>query len=197
VSVDSKITEKKGRVISRNMIKKKAVELFVKKGVDNTSVNDIVKTAGIAKGTFYLYYKNRDDLINDVFEKYGTAFFNEVILKNKDAPKITFLADSILKYFSENQMFLIELKKNLAFHREFKYYEKTMSVFSKVILNFINLNENYPIKQLDAYSEIIIGTILDICYRLFVDKSIKDESEAKVMMEDFMKRFFDCEQIFI
>ena len=35
------------------MIKSYAEELFKEKGVDSTSVNDIVKKAGIAKGTFY------------------------------------------------------------------------------------------------------------------------------------------------
>ena len=44
------IAEKNERIISRDMIKSCASELFESKGVDGTSVNDIVKQAGIAKG---------------------------------------------------------------------------------------------------------------------------------------------------
>ncbi len=190
------IVEKNERIISREMIKEIASSLFEVKGVEGTSVNDIVKHAGIAKGTFYLYFKNKDDLINEVFEKYGDAFFNQVILKNKDLPKIVFFAGSIIEFFTSNKMFLIELRKNMGNHRDYPYYKKTMTAFSGVILNFLNLNEKYPITQLDAYSEIIISTILEICYRLIIDRTIKDQNEARIMLEDFLKRFFDCEQFF-
>ena len=71
-----------------------------------------------------------------------------------------------------------------------------MTAFSGVILNFLNLNEKYPITQLDTYSEIIISTILDICYRLIIEGTIKNPDEARIMLEDFLKRFFDCEQFF-
>jgi len=188
--------ESKTRIISRDLIKEKAISFFLSKGVDKTSINDIVKASSIAKGTFYLYFENKDDLINSIFEVYGDKFFNEVVLKNKENPKITFLADSIINYFSDNQLFLIELRKNMSQHKQLPYYQKTMINFSKVILNFINFNDRYPISQVETYSEIIIGTILEISYRLIVDKSIKRRDEAKIMMEDFMKRFFDCESIF-
>lgn len=190
------VIEKNERIISREMIKACAAALFEAKGVDGTSVNDIVKNAGIAKGTFYLYFKNKDDLINEVFEKYGDNFFQQVILKNKDLPKIIFFAESIIEFFTSNRMFLIELRKNIGNHREYPYYKKTMTAFSGVILNFLNLNEKYPITQLDTYSEIIISTILDICYRLIIEGTIKNPDEARIMLEDFLKRFFDCEQFF-
>lgn len=34
-----------------------AYELFTTKGVNKTSIAEISKAAGIAKGTFYLYFK--------------------------------------------------------------------------------------------------------------------------------------------
>ncbi|HPL17141.1 MAG TPA: helix-turn-helix domain-containing protein, partial [Spirochaetota bacterium] len=99
------------------MIKKCAVELFEENGVTGTSVNDIVRRAGIAKGTFYLYFNNKDDLINFVFEKFGEEFFEEIIMQNRDNPKITNIAESVLRYFGKNRMFLIELRKNMNAHR--------------------------------------------------------------------------------
>ncbi len=190
------IADKNEKHISREMIKKCAVDLFVQKGVADTSVNDIVKRAGIAKGTFYLYFQNKDDLINAVFEKFGEEFFEEIIVKNKDLPRITDIAESVLAYFNNNRMFLVELRMNMNVHREYPYFKKTISAFSKVILNFLNLDERYPITQLDAYSEVLMSTIFDICYRLIIEESIESKSEAKLMLEDFMKRFFNCEPIF-
>lgn len=49
------------------LIRNAAIELFYKQGIDNTSINEIAKEAGIAKGTVYLYFKNREDLVDSVF----------------------------------------------------------------------------------------------------------------------------------
>ncbi len=42
------------------------MELFAKKGFDKTTVDEIVARAGVAKGTFYLYFKSKDDLIKEL-----------------------------------------------------------------------------------------------------------------------------------
>ncbi len=40
-----------------------AYELFISKSFKNTSIDDVVKKAGIAKGTFYLYFRDKHDLM--------------------------------------------------------------------------------------------------------------------------------------
>ena len=39
-----------------------AFKLFSKKGFKNTSIQNIVDDAGVAKGTFYLYFKDKYEL---------------------------------------------------------------------------------------------------------------------------------------
>lgn len=39
-----------------------AFELFTTKGINNTAISDIVEKAGVAKGTFYLYFKDKYDI---------------------------------------------------------------------------------------------------------------------------------------
>lgn len=46
-----------------------ALEVFREKGVASTTVSDIVKAAGVAQGTFYLYFDSKDDVINAVVER--------------------------------------------------------------------------------------------------------------------------------
>ena len=41
-----------------------AFELFTTKGIHDTSISDIVEKAGVAKGTFYLYFKDKYDINN-------------------------------------------------------------------------------------------------------------------------------------
>ena len=46
-----------------------AVRAFAANGVSATSVDDIVRAAGVAKGTFYLYFESRDDMVTAVAER--------------------------------------------------------------------------------------------------------------------------------
>lgn len=42
------------------------VKLVVEKGFNKISVEDITKTAGVAKGSFYTYFKRKEDLIQEI-----------------------------------------------------------------------------------------------------------------------------------
>ena len=41
-----------------------SVQLFREKGYDQVSVDEIVKKAGVAKGTFYIYFKKKSDAMD-------------------------------------------------------------------------------------------------------------------------------------
>lgn len=45
---------------------KTAKELFLEKGVDGTTVNDIVEKMNVAKGTFYHYFASKEHLVEEV-----------------------------------------------------------------------------------------------------------------------------------
>ena len=48
----------------RTALLENAFDLFITKGINKTSISDIVEKAGVAKGTFYLYFKDKDDIRN-------------------------------------------------------------------------------------------------------------------------------------
>ena len=66
-----------------------AYNLFMSNGISKTSIHDIVQDAGVAKGTFYLYFKDkfeiRDRLIARTAEKLFKAANTE--LKKVHVPK--------------------------------------------------------------------------------------------------------------
>ena len=61
------------RTSKRAVIIKAAVDLFREKGYETTNIDDIVARAGIGKNTFYLYFRNLEDLF---FECARHVFFN-------------------------------------------------------------------------------------------------------------------------
>lgn len=53
----------------RALITEAAIEVFADKGFHQARVSDIAKRAGVADGTIYLYFKNKEDLLLSVFEQ--------------------------------------------------------------------------------------------------------------------------------
>lgn len=58
----SRSSEKRERILEG------ALKAFAKKGFYNTKVSEIASEAGVADGTIYLYFKNKDDLLISLFE---------------------------------------------------------------------------------------------------------------------------------
>lgn len=51
-------------LVNRERIARIASELFAKKGVENTTMNDIAKVAIMSKSTLYVYFKNKEEVKN-------------------------------------------------------------------------------------------------------------------------------------
>ncbi|MEW9077170.1 TetR/AcrR family transcriptional regulator [Terrisporobacter glycolicus] len=50
-------------------------QLFNEKGYENTSVSDILKEIGIAKGTLYYYFKSKEDIMNTIINQVTLNIF--------------------------------------------------------------------------------------------------------------------------
>ena len=46
-----------------------AQKLFYEQGYDQTSVNTIIDAVGVSKGTFYHYFKSKEDLLDALAER--------------------------------------------------------------------------------------------------------------------------------
>lgn len=68
-----RLDEKKKK--KREDLLEAAYKLFTSKGIFDTSISDIVNGASMAKGTFYLYFKDKYDIRNDLITlKAGKLF---------------------------------------------------------------------------------------------------------------------------
>ena len=59
--------EKKQR--TRKHIRQTAKILFIKQGFQSTTIDDIVQSVGIARGTFYLYYEDKISLFTELLQE--------------------------------------------------------------------------------------------------------------------------------
>src|SRR5262245_31723375 len=59
--------EEKSRNGKYEAILRAAARVFARSGYFNAKVSDVARTAGVADGTVYLYFKNKDDLLTSIF----------------------------------------------------------------------------------------------------------------------------------
>lgn len=72
--------------IKADFLLEKGTELLWSKGYNATSVNDIVKAAGIPKGSFYFYFDSKEDFAVKAIQKYFDTNFEMIfgILHNPE-----------------------------------------------------------------------------------------------------------------
>ncbi len=91
-----------------------AQQLFFQKGYEKTSVNDIIEKIGVAKGTFYHYFKSKKNLLDKIVKGYAEKTLSKIknLIKRTDlngVEKINLFYSSIRDFKIEN----IELMKML------------------------------------------------------------------------------------
>lgn len=72
--------------VRKNELLDVAQELFFSKGYRQTSVDAIIKKVGVSKGTFYYYFKSKEDLLEKLSYKMSKKILEEVkkIVEEKD-----------------------------------------------------------------------------------------------------------------
>ena len=115
--VKSKVTENKEE--KKRKLLDSAFSSFTEKGVKNTSIQDIVDGADIAKGTFYLYFKDKEDIQDYLITKKSSELIQEAVLKTKGkrtdcfADNLINVIDYIIDKFKEDKTLLDFISKNL------------------------------------------------------------------------------------
>lgn len=103
-----------------------AQSLFYQKGFEKTAVREIVKAAGVAQGTFYLYFETKEQVLFQILEKAFQNFnryFAQLNLDNPSLQDIDFLIDTIVLYMETNPdtMKLLHMANILEIMRITKY----------------------------------------------------------------------------
>ncbi len=131
-AVSSLPTDRAEGKASQNKRKKResllsnAFELFTQKGITDTTISDIVERSGVAKGTFYLYFKDKYDLrdllvrkkaeqlLAKAYEDMEAAIASGTHSCDTLESQVLFFADNILTQLTEDRILLRFISKNLS-----------------------------------------------------------------------------------
>ena len=167
-----------------------AFDLFTSKGIQKTSISDIVEKAGVAKGTFYLYFQDKYDIRNKLISHKASQLFLTAYEKLKQSgltdfeDQIVFMAEHIINQLENSHALLNFISKHLSwgiFNAEENIYfifdnllrqskhtfkDPEIMVFSiiefvsGVSYNTILYNQPVPLKEIKPYIYKIIRQII-------------------------------------
>lgn len=89
-----------------------ATRLFLDRSVTDTAIDDVVKLAGVAKGTFYLYFRDKYDLLDQIVMRRTASLFTESCRAAREraeaeqldaVEQIEFLTDEIIARLREDR----------------------------------------------------------------------------------------------
>ena len=156
-----------------------AFDIFTNIGINKTSISEIVEKAGVAKGTFYLYFADKYDLRNKLIAHKANKIFEkaENALKKADAKdfedRMIFFIDNILDQLTENKSLLNFISKNLSWgifknairqnadKKNGNFDEETESFD---VLGRLEMDEELEFKNKDVLVYMIVELVSSTCY---------------------------------
>lgn len=159
--------------VKLNSMLEAALQLFTDQGMNKTSISDIVERSGVAKGTFYLYFKDKYDIRNKLVIYESRKVLRSAYLAMQAAApqgleaQVVFIVDHILRDLENRKELLGLISKNLSWgvlKREITRPDLEEEFeFTRV---FLSLTAPYGISQAD--SEIMLYLLVELvgasCY---------------------------------
>ena len=114
-----------------------AFKLFTEKGLKDTSIQDIVDNANVAKGTFYIYFKDKYEIRDILIVKKSEKLFEDSLKSLRKnyisnfSDQIIYIINYVLDELTKNQLLLRFISKNLSW-----------GVYNKTVLKLYETNQN-------------------------------------------------------
>ena len=183
----------------KHQIMNAAERVFTKKGLDQARMDDIAEETGLSKGTLYLYFKSKDDLVIAILDRIFQGVFQQLEARKGSQLSATqaitqFTEEAISDYKRMLRLmpvayeFLALAFRNKTVQKTLKQYlHHYMDVLVPIIQRGIDSGE---FRQVDAQEAAIAagaiyeGTVLLWVYaRDFVDLERHIRSSIKLLLE--------------
>lgn len=164
-----------------------AFKLFTEKGIKETSIQDIVDSADVAKGTFYLYFKDKYQIRDILIAKKSEKLFSDALNSLRKtyitnfSDQIIYIINYVIDELTKNPLLLKFISKNLSWG----VYNKTILKLQDKVEenNLYNLfmqgikENNVKLENPDVTLFMIIELVGSTCFNSILYKdplSIED-----------------------
>ena len=184
-------TKKKKQLKERDLLLS-AYNLFIENGIEKTSIDDISKNAGVAKGTFYLYFTDKYDVLNKLILQKSNEIIKEGLSKTNSLgsenfrERTLFFIDYIINYLKDNISLLKLINKNISWGlyrkaimkpEEYDDVKRVLDIFIKNLSNEGMTNE-----EAEMTLFMIIELVVSVCFTKIILKEPTDIDSIKPIL---------------
>ncbi|MFB5675311.1 TetR family transcriptional regulator [Paenibacillus terreus] len=180
-----------------NAILQAAIEIISEKGLHSTSISDIVKRAGVAQGTFYLYFRSKNALIPAIAQSLISVTMEKVRDKTKDRKDfpefLQILIEEIYNITDEYKDVIVLVYSGLAIDHSMEMWETIYKPyyewFEAEIKRAMDNKEVIAELNIPWTSKLVINLVENAAERFFIgrDQDItREQSQTEVFQ--FLKR---------
>lgn len=180
-----------------------AKKLFASNGYYQTQISDIQKAAGVARGTIYQYFKNKDDIFASIIEDLFIEWKNVLAkIPEKDSEDyksgikfFKFKIKNTFEFFADDPDYCnILLKIGLGLGENFDKIIRRFDIQMVELTNDylkagIRQNRIKPDIDLELLSNLIGGALTRMAYYYGVTKKDKDPIDIDLLTERFVNAF--------
>ncbi|MFK4302479.1 MULTISPECIES: TetR family transcriptional regulator [unclassified Paenibacillus] len=180
-----------------NLILNAAIEVITEKGYDKTAISDIVKKAGVAQGTFYLYFSSKKALIPAIADNLLTITFSKIKEKAQDKESFWEVLDIVInETFNITDSYkeiLVLCYSGLAIDHSLEKWEAIYSPYytwlEDILLKAINNNEIISDLHAKWTAKLIINLIENAAERFYIGLEQEEPLNVfKTRVFNFIKR---------
>ena len=182
---------------------KTAFELFTEKGIKDTSIQEIVDRAEVAKGTFYLYFKDKYEIRDILIAKKSKKLFKDALAELRKnyivnlSDQVIFIINYVINELSKVPTLLKFISKNLSWgiysKTVLKIYEEREDEEDSVYKLFLKgIKENHiELKNPEVTLYMIIELVSSTCFNSILYHDPLPIKEFKPYLYDTIRRMIE------
>ncbi|HYC93896.1 MAG TPA: TetR/AcrR family transcriptional regulator [Thermoanaerobaculia bacterium] len=177
-------------------IRDAAMRVVARKGYDHVTVQDIADEAGIAKGTVYLYFKSREDILQKTmsfsFEEFHGRIAAAIGAGGTFAEAVERVVRAQLEYFDERQEFFrlyLAMAEPLGDRRLKKHAAyRTHIARLTAMIEAARANGEVWDAPAERAAIVVASTIRDIALQRLAEKAARPLDEDVAFVRDYICR---------
>lgn len=180
-----------------------AFKLFTEKGIKDTSIQEIVDNANVAKGTFYLYFKDKYEIRDILIAKKSHKLFKEALQELRKnyisnlSDQVIFIINYVINELAKAPALLKFISKNLSWgiysKTVLKIYEESENKEENVYQLFLKgIKENHlTLKNPEVTLYMIIELVSSTCFNSILEKQPLPIEEFKPYLYATIRRMIE------
>ncbi|HKL60938.1 MAG TPA: TetR/AcrR family transcriptional regulator [Acholeplasma sp.] len=184
-----RLPKRKDGMKTFNKIIQTGKKLFSKNGYQSTSINEIIEKAGIATGTFYIYFDDKFALYNFLLNQYRQSIRKAINEGIKDAEtrydKERLGIRAFLKFAWQDPLSYRIIWESMFVDKDLfkEYYQKFSDAYVKNLKLSVDSNEIDPNISLDTLSYVLMGVSNFVGLQVLFRDTLTDKDLDKIVEE--------------